>query len=106
MTDSTAHNLKLFDSVCQDPGTEHTPTSVTCKMHVLMMFLRKAQKLFQDIHDGLGHAKKKILVNVDFKNQPFIVKALKCLSSIINNDFLPNFGTNKATLKVLLHLKK
>ena len=89
MTDSTAHNLKVFDSVCQDLGTEHTPTSVTCNMHVLMMFQRKAEKVFQDIHDGLGHAKIKecFLVNVDFKNQPFIVKALKCLSSFINKDF-------------------
>ena len=38
MTDSTAHNLKVFDSVCEDLGAEHSPTSVTCNMHVLMMF--------------------------------------------------------------------
>ena len=45
--------------------------------------------MFQDIHDGLGHAKIKdcFLVNIDFKNQSFIVKALKCLSSFINKDF-------------------
>jgi len=41
MTDSTAHNLKVFDYVCQDLGTKHIPTSVTCNMHVLMMFQRK-----------------------------------------------------------------
>ena len=89
MTDSTAHNLEVFDSVCEDLGAEHSPTSVTCNMHVLMMFQRKAEKVFQHIHDGLGHAKIKdcFLVNVDFQNQPFIIKALKCLSSFINKDF-------------------
>ena len=47
MTDGTAHNLKVFDSVYQDLGTEYTPTSVTCNMHVLMMFQRKAEKYFK-----------------------------------------------------------
>ena len=53
------------------------------------MLQRKAEKVFQDIHDGLGHAKIKdcFLINVDFQNQPFIIKALKCLSSFINKDF-------------------
>ena len=89
MTNSTAHNLKVFDFVCQDLGTEDIPTSVTCNMYVQMMFQRKIEKVFQDIHDGLGHAKTKecFLVNVDFKNQPFIVNALKCVSSFINKDF-------------------
>ena len=82
MTDRTAHNLKVFDSVCEDLGAENSPTSVTCNMHVLKMFQLKAEKVFQDIHEGLGHAKIKdcFLVNIDFKNQQFIVKALKCLS--------------------------
>ena len=30
----------------------------TLNMHVLMMFQRKAEKVFQYIHDGLGHAKE------------------------------------------------
>ena len=66
-----------MEQVYQDMGTEYTPTSVTCSIHVLMMFQRKAEKVFQDIHDGLHHAKIKecFLVNVDFKNLPFIVKA-------------------------------
>ena len=59
MTDSTAHYLKNFNYVCQDLGAEHSPTSVTCNMHVLIMFQRKAEKIFQDTHDGLGHAKTK-----------------------------------------------
>jgi len=104
MTDRTAHNLKVFDSVCQDLGTEHTHTSVTCNMHVLMMIQRKAEKVFQDIHDGLGHTKIKecFLVYLDFKNQPFIVQALKFLSSF---SFLENLGTDQVTLKVSLDLK-
>ena len=66
MTDGTAHNLKVFDSVYQDLVTEYTPTSVTCNRHVLTMFQRKAKKVLQDIHDGLYHAKIKecFLVNV------------------------------------------
>ena len=86
MTDSTAYNLEVFDSVCEDLGAEHSPTSVTYNMHVLIMFQRKAEKVFQDIHDILGHTKIKdcFLINIDFKKQAFIVKALKCLSSFIN----------------------
>ena len=86
MTDSTAHNLEVFDSVCEDLWAELSPTSVTYNMHVLIMFQRKAEKVFQDIHDILGHTKIKdcFLVNIDFKNQLFLVKALKCLSSFIN----------------------
>ena len=77
ITDSTAHSSQVFNTFCQDLVTKHTPTTVTCNMHVLMKFQRKAEKVFQDIHDGLHHAKIKecFLVNVDFKNQPFIVKA-------------------------------
>ena len=58
-------------------------------MHVIIIFQRKAEKVFQEIHDGFSYAKIKecFFVNVDFKNQPFIVKALKYLSSFINNDF-------------------
>ena len=43
MTDSTAHNLKVFDSVFQDLGTEHTPTSVTCNIrgYVILDFLTR-----------------------------------------------------------------
>ena len=58
-------------------------------MHVLMMFQRKAEKVFQYNHDCLGHVKIKesFLVNVKFKVQPFFVKELKCLSSFINKEF-------------------
>ena len=77
-------------------------------MHVLMLFQQKAEKVFQNIHDGLGHAKIKdcFLVKVHFQNQPFIIKALKCLPSFINKDFLLNTRINQVTLKVLLLLKR
>ena len=39
MTHSTAHNLGVFDSVCEDLVAEHSLTSVTCNMHVLIKFL-------------------------------------------------------------------
>ena len=53
------------------------------------MFQQKTGKVFQDIHDNLGHAKIKdcFLVKVDFQNQSFTKKGLKCLSSFINKKF-------------------
>ena len=40
-------------------------------MHVLMIFQRKAENVFQNIHDDLGE-----WFLVDLKNQLFIVQAL------------------------------
>ena len=46
-------------------------------------------QVFQDIHDGIGNSKIKdcFLVDIDFQNQSFILKAVKCLLSFINKDF-------------------
>ena len=77
-------------------------------MHVLMMFQQKAEKVFQDIHDGLRHAKIKdcFLVNVDYQNQPFLIKALKCLSSFINKDFSPKPWNRSSHLESFIAPKK
>ena len=58
MTDGTAFKLRVFYSVCLYMGAEHSATFVTCKMHMLMMFNQKAQKVFQSYHNNLGHAKR------------------------------------------------
>ena len=52
ITDSITFNLRVFDSVCGYMGAEHSPTSVTCNMHMLMIFQQKPQNVFQVIHDG------------------------------------------------------
>ena len=53
-----------------------------------MMFQGKIKELCQEIHDSLG--KRKIsecfLVDVEFRNESFVVKSLKCLSNFINRD--------------------
>ena len=53
MTDSNSHNLKVSESVCENLGTEHSPSPVTYNIHVLLMFQRKAEKIFQNVHDSL-----------------------------------------------------
>ena len=63
MTDSTSFNLRVFDSVCGYMGAEHSPTSVTCNMHILTMFHQNARKVFQVFHNRLGLAKQKINQN-------------------------------------------
>ena len=53
-----------------------------------MMFQTKIKNLCQSIHDSLG--KRKIndcfLVDVDFRSESFVIKAIKCLSNFINKE--------------------
>ena len=60
-----------------------------CNIHPLMMFQRQAKKVFQIIHDAFGKAKIKdcFLVDIDFHDESFIIKAVTCLSSFINKDY-------------------
>ena len=51
MIDRTAHNLKVFGSVREDIKTEHSPTSVTCNMNVLMISNEKLKKYFMIVWD-------------------------------------------------------
>ena len=64
--------------------------------------------MFQDIHDGLGHAKIKdcFLVNIDFKNQSFIVKALKCLSLFMIKDFSAKPWNKSSNFESFISTKK
>ena len=87
MTDSTSHNLTVMESVC-DRFEAESPKALLCNVHPLMMFQRKVKDVFQLLHDTLG--KDRILdcflVDVDFANEDFITKAIKCLTSFINKD--------------------
>lgn len=88
MTDSTSHNLEVIEAVCDELDVDNVPSTLLCNIHPLMMFQGKIKELCQDIHDSLG--KKKIsecfLVDVEFRNESFVVKSLKCLSNFINRE--------------------
>ena len=68
---------------------ETSPPALLCNIHPLMMFQRKIKELCQQIHDSLG--KQKIsdcfLVGIEFRNESFIIKAIKCLSNFINREY-------------------
>ena len=90
MTDSTSHNLEVIGLVAEELEVEHIPKTLLCNIHPLMMFQGQMKGLCLDIHNSLGN--KKItdcfLVDVEFKNESFIIKSLKCLSNFINKDYL------------------
>ena len=54
-----------------------------------MMFQGKLKELCQDIHNSLGNKKitEFFLVDVEFKNESFVIKSLKCLWNFINQDY-------------------
>ena len=89
MTDSTAHNHNVIQDVCAEFETENTPQSLLCNVHPLMLFQHKINSVYQQIHDAMSDRKLKdcFLVNIDFKNESFIYKAMRCLVSFINKDF-------------------
>ena len=88
MTDSTAHNMKIMEQVSKDLDIEETPTTVICNIHPLMMFQAEIKELCQQNHDSFGKTKLNdcFLVDVDYRNESFIIKAIKCLSNLINSD--------------------
>ena len=88
MHDSTSHNLKVINNVCERFNVE-APKSLLCNIHPLMMFQRQVKDVFQSVHDTLGKDRivECFLVDVDFANEDFISKAIKCLTSFINKDF-------------------
>ena len=53
MTDSTSHNLKVMENVCERFEAE-APKALLCNIHPLMMFQRKLKEVFQLLHDTLG----------------------------------------------------
>ena len=88
MTDSTLHNLNVINQVAEELGAESVPFTLPCKVHPLMMFQGKIKKFCQQIHDSLGNQKinECFLVDIEFKNQSFIIKSLNCLLNFINRD--------------------
>ena len=89
MTDSTSHNLKVIEKVCEDLSVDKVPSTLLCNVHPLMMFQNKIKQLCQMLHDALGTEKitNCFMVDVDFRNESFVIKALKCLSNFISNEY-------------------
>ena len=92
MTDSTAHNLKVTEAVCEELGIEEEeekPKTLLCNVHPLMMFQGKLKKLFQQIHDLIGNHKIKecFLVETDFRSESFIWKSIRCLNNFISVEY-------------------
>ena len=57
MTDSTSHNLRVIESVCDELDIDEIPGTLLCNIHPLMMFQGKIKELCQEIHDTLGNKK-------------------------------------------------
>ena len=103
ITDSTAHNIGVVNQVCAELGVaeDDIPSSLVYHVHLLMMFQSKVKEVYQSIHDGIGDNRIKdcFLVDIDFKNESFIYKSIRCLTSFINSDFHRSLGIGKNILK-------
>ena len=89
MTESTTHSHTVIESVSEEVEVEKVPGTLLCKTHLLMMFSRKIKELCQDIHNTLLGNKKIndcFLIDVELKNESFVLKSLKCFSNFINRD--------------------
>ena len=89
MTDSTAHNLGVIEEVCKELNTGTVPDSLVCNVHPTMMFQRKIKDVFQEIYDSIGTnaIKECFLVDIDFRNESFIFKAIHCLIALISMNY-------------------
>ncbi len=82
MTDSTAHNIGVMNMVCEDLDLEDQgPKTLLCNIHPLM-FQNKLKELYNEIQLSFGSKKLDdcFTVDVDFKNENFILKAINCLT--------------------------
>ena len=89
MSDSTSHNLKVIEKVCDDMEVEDVPSTILCNVHPLMMFQAKVKTLCQMLHETLGNEKISncFMVDVEFRNESFVIKAIQCLSNFISREF-------------------
>ena len=89
MTDSTSHNLNVVEQVCEDLDVDEVPSTMLCNVHPLMLFQRKIKDMCQQIHAQIGKQKLNdcFLVDVEFRNESFVVKAINCLTNFINRDY-------------------
>ena len=89
MCNSTAHNLDVIETVCQDLQVSQIPQTLLCNVHPLMMRQGRIKQLCQLIQDTVGRQKitECFLVDIKFKNESVVIKVVKCLSNFINRDY-------------------
>ena len=90
MSDSTAHNLGVTELLCEDLEIEENdrPQTLLCNIHPLMLFQNKQKELYSEIQQSFGTKKLDdcFTVDVDFKDENFVVKAIKCLTNFVNKE--------------------
>jgi len=88
MTDSTAHNHGVAELVTEKLQLANTPSVLFCNAHPLLMMQTKIKEVCQQIHDGIGKKRIKecFMVDIDFHNESFVLKAIKCLTNFINRE--------------------
>lgn len=90
MTDSTAHNIGVTSLVCDELGIEESerPKTLLCNLHPLMMFQNKEKEFYSEVQQSFGNKKldECFTVDIDFKDENFILKAIKCLTNFVNRE--------------------
>ena len=88
MADSTAHNLKVIEKVCEEVGVDDVPKTLLCNVHPLMLFQSKIKEFFDDIQRSFGTQKlgEAFTVEIDFRDENFVIKSIRCLSNFINKE--------------------
>ena len=83
MTDAqlTTGGGGVLGMIGEELNSEHNPSALLCNVDPLMMFQNKTKDLCQQIHDSTGKKRIKecFMRDVEFTNESFIIKALKCL---------------------------
>ena len=90
MTDSTAHNIGVTEMVCDelDINDADRPDTLLCNIHPLMLFQNKMKEFYGEIQQSFGTKKldECFTVDIDFKDENFVLKAIKCLTNFINKE--------------------
>ena len=90
MTDSTAHNIGVTQKVCEKLNVDEAdcPKSLLCNIHPLILFQNKLKEFYNEIQQSFGTKKLNncFTVEMDFEDENFILKAIKCLTNFLNKE--------------------
>ena len=77
--------LKVIEMVCKELEVNNVPKTLLCNIHPLMMFQSKLKEFFNEVQIYLGTKKldECFKVNIDFKDEHFILKLIKCLTHFV-----------------------
>ena len=88
MIESTAHKIGVMEKVEFNIDNDQCPKTILCNVHPVMIFQTKLKELFNETQDSFGTKKLDdcFTVDVDFKNENFVLKAIKCLTNFVNEE--------------------